>query len=87
MPVDALTTRPHIHVYLLMAVVTQRLQIVHVVGETFHVGITDATLYRRHVMDALRRSTTATLAYWMLTDDAVPQTTPPHAAYQLYISA
>ena len=54
MPVYALATRTHIHVYLLVAVVTQGLQIVvHVVGETFHVGITDATLYRRDVVDAL----------------------------------
>ena len=49
----ALATRPHIHVYMLMAVVTQRLKIVHVVRETLHVGITDATLYRRHVVDTL----------------------------------
>lgn len=53
MPVDALTTRPHIHVYLLMAFVTQRLKIVHVVRETLHVSITDATLYRNDVVDAL----------------------------------
>ena len=53
MPVDALTTKPHIHVYLLMTVVTQRLKIVHVVRETLHVGITDATLYRNDVVDAL----------------------------------
>ena len=53
MPVDALTTRPHIHVYMLMTVVTQRLKIVHVVRETLHVGITDATLYRNDVVDAL----------------------------------
>ena len=53
MPVDALTTRPHIHVYMLVAVVTQGLKIVHVIRETFHVGITDATLYRNDVVDAL----------------------------------
>ena len=53
MPVYTLATRTHIHVYLLVAVVTQGLQIVHVVRETFHAGITDATLYRRDVVDAL----------------------------------
>ena len=50
----ALATMTHTHMYLLMAIVTQRLRIVlNIVSETFHVGITDATLYRNDVVNAL----------------------------------
>ena len=49
----ALATMTHTHVYLLVAIVTKRSKIVHVVRETLHVGITDATLYRNDVVDAL----------------------------------